>query len=383
MKQQLNASSTIANYVELAKNGDQYAFTQLVGELNNTVHAIALAMTRDLQYSHDVSQLVFIKIWQQLNELKNNDSVLPWVRQITRYTAINFIRDNKHKTESTCDDDTIERLLDKLCHEKSNHDDDLISQQQSKVINHLLDKLPDESREIVVLFYREEHDSNAVAQLLGLSQATVRKRLQRVRELLKSQILAKYGQVIFAFAPVGISTAIALAASAASPVAAATIAAKVGSSQSHWLVKLYFVLGGAMIGALLGMLANTFAINQNIKNMDNQQDIDALQRIKRQGNLWIIVSGLSLAASYHWTMGWVIPTITYALFAIGLVVVIRASNAINKNNLLRKSPHDQDAQRQLKRNQWTSILGYILGFGGGSAGLLIGLYNSGRFEQFF
>ncbi len=383
MSQAPNNTATIASFVELAKTGDQQAFKQLIDELNSTVHAIALAITRDLQYSNDVSQLVFIKVWQQLNELKNNDSIFPWVRQITRYTAINFIRDNKHKTESACDDETIETLLDQLCHDDISHDTTLINQQQSKVINHLLDKLPDESREIILLFYREEHDSHAVAQLLGLTQAAVRKRLQRVRQLLKSQVLAKYGQVIFATAPVSIATTLALAVSTTSPVAAATIASKVTASQGHWLGKLFYFLGGAVIGAFLSVLANTFAINQTIKNMDNQQDIDALQRIKRQGNLWIIASGLALAASYQWTNGWVMPTFIYALFIIGLVAIVRTTNPINERNVRRKAPHDQEAQRLLIRSQWTSKLGYVLGFGGGSAGLLIGLYSSGHFAQFF
>jgi RNA polymerase sigma factor (sigma-70 family) len=384
MSQPQSNAADIANYVQLAKNGDKNAFEQLVGELNNTVHAIALAITRDLQYSRDVSQLVFIKVWQQLNELKNNESVLPWVRQITRYTAINFIRDNKVRSEMACDDDTIEQLLSQLCQHEHSHDQALISQQQSDVINHLLDKLPDESREIIVLFYREDHDSNAVAKLLGLTQATVRKRLQRVRELLKTQVLAKYGQVIFATAPVGISTTIALLTMTTSPVAAATIATKMATtSQSHWLIKLLTLLGGSVIGAFFGVMANNYSINKSIKNVDNQQDIDTLQRIKRRGNIFIIASALALTASYELTNGWVMPVITYALFIIGLVTVIRTANAINERNLRRKAPHDKDAQRQLKRNQWTSKLGYVLGVGGGCAGLIAGLQLSGRFNTFF
>lgn len=122
MSQQHSNTAVIAHYVQQAKDGDKKAFTQLVGELNNTVHAIALSMTRDLQHSSDVSQLVFIKVWQQLNELKNNESILPWVRQITRYTARNFLRDNKVRNETACDDNTIEQLLNTLCHNVLSHD---------------------------------------------------------------------------------------------------------------------------------------------------------------------------------------------------------------------------------------------------------------------
>ncbi|MFT6206477.1 MAG: DNA-directed RNA polymerase specialized sigma24 family protein, partial [Colwellia sp.] len=81
--------------IALAKSGDQLAFTRLIEQLTNTVGAIALAITKDLDSSEDVSQKVFIKVWREINQLKENISFLPWVRQITRYTALNHIRDEK------------------------------------------------------------------------------------------------------------------------------------------------------------------------------------------------------------------------------------------------------------------------------------------------
>lgn len=379
MSQQLNLTRDLG----LAQQGDKEAFSSLVKGLNNTVHAIALAITKDLQHSHDVSQLVFIKIWQQLHQLKSNDSLLPWVRQITRYTAINFIRDNKQQTQMSCDEQTIESLLDSLCNDDISQDKSLIHTQQNQVLNYLIDQLPDESREIVLLYYREEHDSRVVAHLLGLTTATVRKRLQRVRDLLKSQMLVKYGRIIFSTAPIGVSATLALGATTASPVAAATLGYQAGASQSHWFIKLFYLLGGAFLGAILGVLANSFAINQSIKNMDNQKDIETLQRLKRQGNIWIVLSALALTASYQWTQGWVMPVIAYSLFLMGLVVVVQLTNSISRENLIRKAPNDSEAQHKLSRSQWVCKLGYILGFGGGSAGLIVGLYRSGRFEQFF
>ncbi|OIQ46674.1 MAG: hypothetical protein BM565_10510 [Gammaproteobacteria bacterium MedPE] len=375
-------SSTTLNEqtLQLAQTGDKQAFSTLVNYLNNTVHAIALSITRDVQHSHDVSQLVFIKVWQQLGELKTSDSLLPWVRQITRYTAINFVRDNKHRTELASDDATIESLLDDVVNNHDLNEKSMITRQQNQVINHLIEQLPDESREIVLLYYRQEHDSAVVANLLGLTTATVRKRLQRVREQLKEQVLAKYGQVLFATTPIAIDISLALAASTASPVAAATLGSQASISQSHWLGKLTYLLGGAIIGAFFGVLANTFAINKTIKHIDNDKDITALNRLKRHGNIWIIGSALALTASYQWTQGWLMPVITYALFLIGLTVVVNTTNTISRQNLQRQAPNDQRAKKLLSRSQWACKLGYLLGFGGGSAGLIIGLYKNGRFE---
>ena len=369
--------------LRLAQLGDKQAFATLVNYLNNTVHAIALAMTKDLGHSRDVSQLVFIKIWQQLNELKNTDSLLPWARQITRYTALNFIRDNKVRSEIASEDDTIESLLDEVINQTDSSEHQLIQQQQNQVINHLISQLPDESREIVVLYYREEHDANAVAKLLGLTPGTVRKRLQRIRELLKQDILHKYGKVLFATTPVALELSTLIATASASPVAAATIGSSAAATQSHWLSKLFYLLGGAVIGAFFGVLANNFAINRTIKHIDNHADIEKLQKLKRQGNLWIVVSAIGLTASYQWTQGWLLPLITYALFLVGLTVVVSSTNRISRDNLTRQAPNDTRAEKLLKRSQWACKLGYIVGFGGGTLGLLVGLYQSGRFSHYF
>jgi DNA-directed RNA polymerase specialized sigma24 family protein len=58
--------------IALAKLGDSLAFTRLIEQLANTVGSIALAITQDLDSSEDVSQKVFIKVWQEINQLKEN-----------------------------------------------------------------------------------------------------------------------------------------------------------------------------------------------------------------------------------------------------------------------------------------------------------------------
>ena len=104
---------SLESYVEKAKQGDKAAFTLLVQSAMNTVSSIALAITKDVNDSHDVTQQVFIKMWQQLDQLKNAQSLMPWLRQITRYTAYNFIRDNKASSKEYKDEQELELLLQK------------------------------------------------------------------------------------------------------------------------------------------------------------------------------------------------------------------------------------------------------------------------------
>lgn len=375
----MSASITFSKYLDAARQGDKHAFTELVTMLNSTVSSIALAITKDLQHSQDVSQIVFTKLWQQLDQLNNDQSVLPWVRQITRYSAINYLRDKKITSEQAYDEENIETLLSQVC-EHPDQDNILIKAQQSQVIAHLLEQLPDESREIVLLYYRQEHNAEVVAQLLELSPTTVRKRLQRVRGILKEQVLARYGKVIFASAPIGLATALATTAMSATPVAAATLSSSLAASQSHWLTKLATLIGGAGIGGILALLANNFAIGQTLKNIDNEQDVSRLQQIKTKLNIVIILSCLMLGLSYQFTHGWLAPVATYTIFSIGLLNYIRIVNTISQVNLQRKALSDSSYLLKIERSKIYCRLGLVFGIGGGWGGFLYGLIVSGRFD---
>ena len=81
--------------VELSRKGDQQAFGRLVNQTRNLVSSIALSIVKDLDNSENVAQQVFIGVWQNMSELKNSSSFLPWLRQMTCYKALNFLRDNK------------------------------------------------------------------------------------------------------------------------------------------------------------------------------------------------------------------------------------------------------------------------------------------------
>jgi len=48
-----------------------------------------------VQASEDIAQEAFIKAWQQLNQLSNPSSFLPWLRQITRNLARDWLRANR------------------------------------------------------------------------------------------------------------------------------------------------------------------------------------------------------------------------------------------------------------------------------------------------
>ncbi|KZN35104.1 RNA polymerase sigma factor [Pseudoalteromonas luteoviolacea] len=376
-----NVDTQLEQLVQLAKKGDEQAFTQLVERLSNIVSSVALAITKDVSHSEDVTQKVFIKVWQKLSELKNNASILPWIRQLTRFTALNHLRDMGNGCTDTISAEQAEMLLAKLADKGAHQDRLLIQQQQNAVLNHLLEALPDESREVVVLYYREEQNSRLVSELLGISESLVRKRLQRVRSLLKEKILDQYGQVILASAPVGLSSAVVALSITASPVAAASTGALLAGGQSHWAGKLLAIMGGAVFGGAAALLANNYSAKRALSFFDDAEVIKRLNRERVMTNIWIVLSVILMSMAYIYTSGWLMPVLSFVFLLVGVTRFVFSMAMANRQRLLKEAEYDEHAYRRLATQQRNGLLGLGLGVVGGASGLVVGLIQSGRFTQ--
>lgn len=361
--------------VTAAIAGDMQAFGRLIQRCQNSISSIALAIVKDLDASEDICQQVFIAAWQQLNSLQNPASFLPWLRQITRYRAFSYIRerqDHRHERGEQAD-----ALLESFAGD-SEPDSEFLRDEQAMLIRHFLDELPAESREIVLLFYREEQNSQQVAALLGLSEANVRKKLQRVRELLKAQWLNRYGKLVLSTAPgVGLSSAIISALLVSSPPAAAATASAV-ASQSTGIAKLGWLFGGAMLGALGGVLGVILGMRAPLKNAGSANERSRLLQARNQALVWVLLNGILLAMAYEFTAGAIAPVLAFSLFMLGLVYLQYQVWQAIKPRLLAKAAESAKAKQQYRRNLFWCCFGMLGATIAGFSGLIAGLIKNGR-----
>jgi len=365
--------------VMAATAGDRNAFERLIIQCRHTVTGIALAIVKDLDASEEVAQEVFIYIWQQLGTLREPASFLPWVRQMTRHRSYNYLRDNKVKQKVLGEE--AESLLENFADPTASMQDLLEREQQQIIMQDFISQLPEDSREIVLLYYREEQSSQQVADLLGLSDANVRKKLSRVREQLKDSLLARYGQLVLSTAP-GLSFSAVVAAaltSVAPPVAAAT-SVSVAAQQSSWLAKIAVLLGGAMIGALAAVAGVVLGMRAVLNKTDNEDEKTALKALRNKTILWVLLSGLLLTAAYELTSGAWAPVAAFVLLIAGLIYSQLGVQQIISPRLQRQYPNSAELARVKRKNTLWCLLGMTLGYGTGFFGLIYGLMQSGRWH---
>ncbi len=327
-----------------AAGGDHGAYGRIVGACQNTVTAIALAITRDVNASEDIAQEVFLKAWQQLDQLKRSTSFLPWLRQITRNLARDHLRAHRNKPLSG---EGAEIAIQLAADPAPTPHERLLQTEEEVVATDLISALPEESRETLLLYYREGQSSQQVAILLGLSDAAVRKRLSRARATVREEMLTRFGEFARTSAPSAAFAMIVLgglagampAASAATIIGSGLLNGGIGKLGSSGLAvsgvsgavaggslgtifetitQHPAALAGVVVGMLGSMVAYTFTWWYLTRFTQSAQQRNQIRHFMRlnicTGAGWLFCVMLATVLIRHWQ-------VLVIVFALGMTVV--------------------------------------------------------------
>ncbi len=126
----------------------------------------------------DITQEVFIKVFKGLLDFKGKSSLKTWIFSIAHNTVTNYLVRKKIK-----EDDIESYFLTDRSYEKM--------QVKIKVLR-AMEKLTFEHREILKLRYFDGFTYKEIADLLGISEGTVKSRINRAKSNLR-EILGGMG----------------------------------------------------------------------------------------------------------------------------------------------------------------------------------------------
>jgi RNA polymerase sigma factor (sigma-70 family) len=372
--------SLVDTHYPAAVRGDRDAYGRIVAGCQSTVTSIALAIVRDVPTSEDIAQEAFLSAWQNLRKLNNPASFLPWLRQITRNLARDHLRSQVHRRAPAGD---IEAVLAAVADPHPGPSERLAHAQEEAAAADVIDRLPEESREVLLLYYREGQSSRQVASLLGLQDAAVRKRLSRARQLVREELLQRLGEFAKATAPgAGFTAAVAALLMTSAPPAAAAATFGMGAlGAANGAAKLGVgALGGAAAGLAGGLLGVWLGVRKLLA-----EPFDARERREVLAYGWT-TSALTVAFSVGITLlgkvpGWIPHLATTLGFMVGMVV---ACGWWLPRILARRRAHELQvdpvgAAQRYSRQRTLRWVGWIItGVGLSTAGLVMGLYFSGR-----
>lgn len=366
--------------VTRAAGGDRDAYARLVDRTRTTVASIALAVVRDVFASEDVAQDVYLAAWQELPRLRNPASFLPWLRQLTRNRAHDAVRRGLRRPVRP-KAEPPDAALAAVADPRPDAGAALVAAEERAALQAALDELPDDAREVLTLFYREGRSVAQVAALLGLGEAAVKKRLQRARDSVREATLARLGDTLARTAPGAAFTAVVMGALAAgAPGTAAAAVLQLGalggkSGAKLWLGKLAFLLGGAAVGGLSGLIGVIVGVRRIMRRARDPEERAALRRMAWVNGTGTMLCALGLPASDR-----LLPGVGPALVFSSLVALIACNQLVWLPRIVARREaleraEDPDALRRQRRQWRNSVLGLVFGVVAGGGSLAYALWR--------
>jgi len=170
------------NLVEEVKAGKLDSFNELMIRYQQTVFQVAVSFTKNMDDALDLSQTVFLKVYEHLNKFRGESQFKTWLMRITLNESNNWNRKTKKRHMETFDEYKAEKTSDMLP-----EDEYLVSENRAALLRCLLE-LNTRHRLAVVLRYFENYSITDIAATLDCSEGVVKNMLFRSLQKLRSKL---------------------------------------------------------------------------------------------------------------------------------------------------------------------------------------------------
>lgn len=182
--------------INIILHGNQDKFRMLVEKYQSMVFRTCMGFLHDKDDADDLTQEVFIQIYQSLNSFKGDAAFSTWVYRITINASLNMV----HKNSRTPILNRIGSLFDSGKEKEKfppayyNEDPEsiLIRHEKSKWIQDALDSLSENQRTAIVLSKYDDLSQKEIAEIMKTTEGAVEALIQRAKANLKVKLSSAY-----------------------------------------------------------------------------------------------------------------------------------------------------------------------------------------------
>jgi RNA polymerase sigma-70 factor (ECF subfamily) len=168
--------------IERWRSGDQQAFTELVVRYQRPIYNAAFWILRKAEDANDITQAVFLKVAERLDEYDPQFKFFSWIYRIAVNESLNLLRRNGH--EEGLDDE-----VELPGPDSANPERIASAAQVSRRIQSALMSMAINDRMVLMLRHFSDCSYQEIGDILGLDEKTVKSRLFEAR--LRLRVLLK------------------------------------------------------------------------------------------------------------------------------------------------------------------------------------------------
>lgn len=168
--------------LELIKSGDADAFAEIYERYWTLILHHALKMLKDDDEAKDLVQDVFVTLWIKIDQIDPNTNIAGFLYISTRNKILNLIRHNQIKT------DYLSSLANFVSEPRNSALEELSAKNLNFVIEKEIQNLPVKMREIFELSRKKFLSHKEIADVLDISDKTVKKQINNAIRILKLRL---------------------------------------------------------------------------------------------------------------------------------------------------------------------------------------------------
>lgn len=165
-----------------AQAGDKAAFERLIAPYMNRFYGLAYQVMGNAEDAADVTQDAMIKAYRALASFRGDAEIFTWIARIIRNTALDELKRAVRKHEDPVDviPETPVHTLERAAE----------TSELQQLMGEALDGLSVKLRDPLVMYDIEGYSYEEIAGILDINIGTVKSRLNRARESLKTKLFA-------------------------------------------------------------------------------------------------------------------------------------------------------------------------------------------------
>lgn len=178
----------IITLVRAVQQGDEQAATDLYNAVHKDLYYHILKTVNDPALAEDLLQDTFIEIFQTIGQLNEPAAFVAWSKQIAYHKCTAYFRKRREILADEDEDgysvfDTVEEDRAEFIPDEALDKEDL-----KQTIHAMIAELPPEQRSALLMRYFDELSVKEIAEIQGVSEGTVKSRLNYGRRALQKSV---------------------------------------------------------------------------------------------------------------------------------------------------------------------------------------------------
>lgn len=174
-----------------AIGGREDGFEELVRRYQRPITGYVFRMLGDYESSLDVTQEVFIKVYNSLQRYSSDYKFSTWLYRIAHNAAIDHMRRNSVNTQSLETENADGTYQLQIESPNPSPEQDRERSEWRAEIDQVVKRLPEAYKQLILLRHAQDLSYDEIAEITQLPLGTVKNRLFRAREMMREILIER------------------------------------------------------------------------------------------------------------------------------------------------------------------------------------------------